>query len=101
MHTVEMRLVTIIAQDSLIDRLPNEIKQLGAKGYTITREILGSGAHGERVSEWEGENFKLEAIVDEITADRIVTYMAEDYFPDYAVVVYVTPVQVVRGEKFR
>ena len=35
-----------------------------------------------------------------VTAGRIIAHVAERYFPHYAVIAYVTAVEVVRGEKY-
>jgi nitrogen regulatory protein P-II 2 len=99
MKTVQMRLVTIIAEHVLRDRIVDEIRRLGAHGYTLT-EVRGEGTRGIHASEWQGGNAKIEALVAPEVAERILEHMAGSYFRDYAVVAYVTTVEVVRGEKF-
>lgn len=78
MHTVEIKRVTIIAEALLENRLIHDIKQAGARGYTIT-EARGEGTRGVRASEWEGQNIRLEALVSEAVADRILALLAEHY----------------------
>ena len=99
MHLTEMRLVTVIASEDLETRLVRELKELGATGYTAL-PARGAGSHGVRTSDLEGGNIRLEAIVDPATADRIVERLLERFQPRHALVVYVTTIQVVRGEKF-
>lgn len=99
MPLTDVKIVTIIAEEDLEDRLVRELKELGATGYTVAR-VRGEGADRARVSEWEGENIRLETIVDEPTAERIVTAMSERYFHHHSFVLLVTPAQVVRGAKF-
>lgn len=99
MNTTNLVLVTIIAEDELEPRLVADLKNHGARGYTVCR-VRGQGAHGERGSEWEGENIKLEAIVDAEIADVICAHVSRHYFPKFATILYLTPVQVLRGEKF-
>ena len=98
MNTTNLILLTIIAEDELESCLIADLKQHGARGYTVCR-VRGEGAHGERGSEWEGENIKLEAIVDAASADAICEHVSQNYFPKFATMLYVTPVQVLRGAK--
>lgn len=100
MQTVPMKLVTIIAEAILEERIIREMKQLGAKGYTVG-EVLGEGSRGIHASDWEGKNVKLELLVSPEVADQMLTYIAAHYFAHYAVIVYTQDVQVIRGEKYR
>lgn len=99
MQTVPLKLVTIIAEAFLEDKLVREVKKLGARGYTITQS-RGEGSRGVRASEWEGGNIRLEAIVSSPVAERILERLAEVYFENYAVIAYVETVEVVRGDKY-
>ncbi len=99
MLTVTLKLVTIVAERVLQERLLRELKELGARGYTLT-EVSGEGSRGVRASEWEGHNVKIETIVSPQVADRIIEHIAEHYFQYYAVIVYAQPVEVVRGDKY-
>lgn len=99
MNLTTVRLVTIIAEPVLKDRLIHEIQALGAQGYTIS-EVHGEGTRGIHASQWQGGNIKIDTLVAPEVADRLMEAMADHYFPNYAVIAYVTDVQVVRGEKF-
>ncbi len=99
MLTVTLKLVTIVAERVLQERLLRALKELGARGYTLT-EVSGEGSRGVRASEWEGHNVKIETIVSPEVADRIIEHIAEHYFRYYAVIVYAQPVEVVRGDKY-
>lgn len=99
MHAYPLKLVTIIADEALEKKLIADIKRLGAKGYTIGK-AHGEGAKGERMSEWEGENLRLETLVSEQVAEKIMTRLAEEYFPNYTIIAYLSDVAVLRGEKF-
>jgi nitrogen regulatory protein P-II 2 len=94
-----LRLVTLIAERVLRNRLIEEIRALGARGFTMT-EATGEGSRGVRASEWEGANIRLEIIVAPDVADRIVDHVAATYFEWHAVIVYVQDVDVVRGDKY-
>ena len=99
MELVPLKLVTIVAESLLEKRLVEEVKRLGAKGYTIT-PARGEGPRGIRSVDWEGQNIRLETIVSEEVALRILQRLQEEYFPHYAVIAYVENVWVVRGEKY-
>ena len=99
MKTHPLKLVTIIGEAVLADRLLREIRKLGAKGHTLTT-VEGQGSRGVRASEWEGKNVKIETLVSEEVADAILHVLSEHYFANFAVVAYVHDVGVVRGEKY-
>jgi len=93
------QLVTIIAAEELEDRLLHTIKAMGARGYTIGH-VRGQGVHGTRISEYEGENIRIETIVDERTAERIEHEIARCFFNDWAIVMYTNHVRVLRPDRF-
>ena len=99
MKLVPLKLVTIVAEALLEDRLLRELKVCGARGYTISA-VRGEGSRGVRASEWEGQNLKIETLVSADVAERILARLAEAYFTDYAVVAYLENVEVVRGDKY-
>lgn len=96
---LSLKLVTIVAERVLRSRLVDEVRSLGARGFTIT-EVSGEGSRGVRASEWEGANIKLEVIVPAEVALRIVDHVSSTYFAWHAVIIYVQDVDVVRGEKY-
>lgn len=100
METTTLKLVTIIAEAVLEDRLLRELRSLGARGYTIG-EVRGEGTRGIHASEWEGPSLRIETLVSPEVAARILAHLADRYFTDYAVVAYAVDAQVVRGDKYR
>ena len=76
-----------------------EIRRAGAKGFTLT-EVTGEGSRHRRVGDVLGGNVKLEVFASPTVADRLLSVLAADYFPQYAVIAYVTTVGVVRGERY-
>ncbi len=99
MHTITLKLVTIVTERILEDRLTRTLDELGAKGYTLT-QATGKGSRGVRASEWEGPDTRIETLVSPEVADRLVAHIAERYFEHYAVIVYVQDADVVRGDKY-
>ncbi len=99
MKTTTLKLVTIVTERILEDRLLRKVQELGAKGYTLT-QATGKGSRGVRASEWEGPDTRIQSLVSKEVADAIVEYIAENLFEHYAVIVYVQDAEVVRGEKY-
>ena len=83
----------------LRDRLVDEIRRAGARGFTLT-PVEGEGSRHRRVGDVLGGNVKLEVLASPTIADRLLSVLASDYFPQYAVIAYVTTVGVVRGERY-
>jgi nitrogen regulatory protein PII len=99
MDLKELTLVTIITERLLRDDIIDIIKGLGVTGYTLS-DTTGEGSRGIRASDWEGKNVKIEVIVTEERADKIIEKISGDYFENYAVVAYTQQVKVVRGQKY-
>lgn len=99
MKTTQLKLVTIITERILEDRILRALLDLGAKGYTLT-QATGKGSRGIRASEWEGPDTRIESLVSPAVADAIVDHIAEHFFEFYAVIVFVQDAAVVRGEKY-
>ncbi len=99
MTALSLRKVSIVAEALLEERMVRGLHERGARGHTVT-EARGEGSRGLRTSDWEGKNVKIETIVTEAVAERILAWVAEEYFPHYAVIAYVSEVRVIRGEKY-
>ena len=99
MQTTSLKLVTIVTERILEDRLLRKVQELGAKGYTLT-QVTGNGSRGVRSSEWVGPDTQIQTLVNKEVASAIVEYVSENYFEHYAVIVYVQDADVVRGQKY-
>ena len=100
MKTYERKLVTIITEAAIETQVIAEVKNLGAHGYTVV-EARGGGARGVRTSEWEEDkNIQIEVICDGSVADAMIAYFAKNYYANYAMIIFVSKVEVVRPEKF-
>lgn len=94
------KLLTVVSEAQLEDELVHELTAQGARGYTIS-DARGSGARGVRDSSWsQGANIRVEVLCDEPTAERIVKRLRERFYADYAMVLFVHDVAVLRPEKF-
>ena len=99
METFDLTLITIVAEPVLEERITREIMELGATGFTVI-EASGRGSRGIRTGDIPGQNVRIETLVPEEVAADILTRTAEAWFPHYAVIVWDTPVRVVRGDKY-
>jgi nitrogen regulatory protein P-II 2 len=92
--------VTIVGEAVLAERLPEELRAMGATGWTMC-EARGDGARGVRTGPFPGANVRIETIVSAETARLILDRLAAEYFPNFALVAWVSAVEVVRGDKYR
>jgi hypothetical protein len=96
----QRKLVTIITESAIESRLLEDFDHLGAKGYTIL-EARGRGSHGARASDWDQNmNLQIELICTGGVASAIAEHCQKVYSDNYALVLYVSDVQVFRPEKF-
>lgn len=94
------KLLCIITESALERVLPDEFKRLGVRGYTIT-EARGEGSRGARNGTWdENGNIRIEILCDTQTAEAVVTFLQNNYYDNYAMVIFVADVNVLRPEKF-
>lgn len=99
MATVPVKLLTVVAESVLADRLSRAILAEGALGYTLT-QAKGVGARNLRSSTLGGDNVRIEVIADDATARRLLLMVTEKWFPHCAVVAWLADIEVVRGEKY-
>lgn len=99
MELTTLPLLTIIAEAVLRDRLIEELRECGAKGYTLTN-VNGDGSRHIRSGDLPGENVRIESIATPEVTGRLLQKLSQDYFPHYAIIAFVTDVSVVRGAKY-
>jgi len=95
----ELKLVTIVSEGLLKDKMIELLHANGATGFTIIR-AEGQGSRGLRATDWEGPNFKFECVTSSKVAHKIVEAVAAKFLEHYAVIVWLSDVGVLRGEKF-
>lgn len=100
MQSITRKLLTIITETALEHSLEEDLQRLGAHGYTIT-DARGRGAHGTRNAGWDQSgNIRVEVICDESIADAIVTHLKDHYYSNYAMILFLQDVAVLRPGKF-
>ena len=99
MKLITLKLVTIVAEVVLQDEIIAGIKSLGAKGCTIISSE-GQGSHGRRTGELPGQNIRIETLVTQEVAEKILAYISANFFEHYGVICFLTDAQVLRGDKY-
>lgn len=94
------KLLTIVTEAALESTLIRDIERLDAHGYTIT-DAWGKGGRGLRhAGGGASGNIRIEVVCDAETAGAIAGYLQEHYYNDYAMILFVTDIEVLRPEKF-
>jgi lysyl-tRNA synthetase class I len=100
MNSHQRKLLTIVTEAALESTLVRDIEALGAHGYTIT-DARGKGSRGVRDAGWEASgNIRVEMICEAATAEAIAAHLKQHYYDDYAMILFMTEVDVLRPEKF-
>jgi nitrogen regulatory protein P-II 2 len=99
MVTTNLKLLTIVAESVLEDRIVRDLHAAGATGHTVTT-AHGSGSRGVRAGSVGGGNVRIETVLRPDLADQFLENMAERYFQHYAVIAWTSDVAVLRGDKF-
>lgn len=94
-----LKLLVVVAEEAVATKIIEDIKRLGATGYTMV-DAHGEGSRGKRMGRVGETNARIETIVSVEVADRILARLAEQYFPRYAVIAWTSDVAVVRGDKY-
>lgn len=94
------KLLTIVTESAIEKDLCADLKRLGARGYTIT-DARGKGSRGVREASWEPSgNIRVEIVCNEEISRAIAEHVKETYYADYAMILFVSDVEVLRPAKF-
>lgn len=93
-------LLTIYTEAALESHLINDMEQHGASGYTITN-ARGKGTRGLRSGSWDqNSNIRIEIICNTKLAHKLADYLQKNYYANYAMVTFISDIEVLRPEKF-
>ncbi|MFM7014261.1 MAG: P-II family nitrogen regulator [Actinomycetota bacterium] len=93
------KLITIVAEAALENRLTQDLKAIGAKGYTVT-PAHGTGPKNQRVGDMEGGNIRIEMVCSEELLEQVIELLKRNYLTNYACSFWVSDVQVLREERY-
>lgn len=99
MDTVERQLITIVAEAVVERRLVDDLKKCGAKGYSLSH-VSGEGVTGRHTLDLNGPSLRIESVVTDDVAERILEMLAANYFERFAVIAWLTPARVARPDRF-
>jgi len=100
METHSRRLLTIVTESILERHLLAELEALGARGYTVS-DARGKGSRGPRQSDWtQGGNIRVEVVCEPELAERIAERLRTRFYADYAMILFMHDVDVLRRDKF-
>lgn len=102
MQTHRRKKVEIVVERARAPAVLERIEALGAKGYTMIPDVIGKGRHGLRGSSEVldvNRSVLIIAIAGEETAARIVEE-SQALLRNYTGVIWVSDVDVVRGDHF-
>ncbi len=98
--TLPIKLLTVVTEAALEHPLQRDLKTLGARGYSISN-ARGKGSRGARNADWEASgNIRLEVVGDESTVRRIAAHLQQQYYDNYAMIIWLSDVEVLRPDKF-
>lgn len=93
-------LLTVICEAVLESKLVSDLQTLGAPGWTLS-DARGRGSRGVRSAGWEAEgNIRVEIICTRDLAQRISEHLQTRYYDHYAMVCFLSEVEVLRPAKF-
>jgi len=101
MQLYPLKLVTVVGETVIMKDIAEEGMKLGATGFTLS-EVIGEGARSARnVATTTGaKTMKLEFVVPGEVATAILTHVSHEYFEHYAIIAWLSDVQVVRGQQY-
>jgi nitrogen regulatory protein P-II 2 len=100
MHTHPRKLLVVIAEAALEKPLTEDLKRLGAQGFTV-HDVRGGGRRGTRAGDWEADrSIELKVIATEAVAQALADHVLAAYCPHYSVTMFLADAGVLRPEKF-
>ena len=94
------KLLVIITEAALESALTEDVRRLGAHGYTVY-DVRGGGERGERGGTWDADrNIEIKVIATEAVAESISRHVLDAYCANYPVSMFLADVAILRPGKF-
>lgn len=94
------KLLVIVAEAALERALVQDVKRLGAHGYTVY-DVRGAGGSGEREGAWEADRtIEMKVVCDAEVANRIGQAVLTAYSAHYGLTIFFADVTVLRADKY-
>jgi DNA-binding transcriptional LysR family regulator len=97
-----LRVITIVAEAEIADRLARDLKALGVRGWSLTH---GEG-HWNRAldttgpADFDGPTVRFELVAREAMVEAVLAHLAAAWFPRYAVFAWMSEAEVLRPAKY-
>jgi len=101
MNFFKAKKVVIVTESYILDKLIQALGKLGVRGYTVTG-ATGKGERGLRLGNGVSslyKNVKVDVITSADIAEKVVTEVVENFFVNYAGIIYLEDVEVVQAKK--
>ncbi len=100
MELNKRKMVTIVAESSIEAPIVRTIKRMGATGYTLIG-VQGEGSRGVRQGDWDqARNVQIQTICSADMGHAIMDALYAEFYDDYAIIAYLTDIEVHRANKF-
>ncbi len=100
MKLYDMKLLTAICEIYAVKKVIKIFEKYNVRGYTLT-EVGGNGDAGLRgVGLPEEKNMKIETIIRNETAEKIIEEITLTLIQDHIIIIYLTDTKILRTEKF-
>ncbi len=100
MSTTPRKMLTIVVESVLERAVVEALQRARVSGFT-TVEARGFGEHGLRQGDWdESRSVRIETICTPETAAKLAHGLLDRFGKDYALVLWLQDVEVVRAGKF-
>ena len=100
MDSIHRKLLTIVTEALLETSITEALNELGVSGYTIVN-ARGLGSRGVRDAGWASSgNIRVEIVCDAAMAERIAESLRNKFYANYAMILYIGDVTVLRPDKF-
>ena len=100
MDSIHRKILTIVTEALLETSITEALNALGVSGYTIVN-ARGRGSRGVRDAGWaSGGNIRVEVVCDAAMAERIAESFRNKFYANYAMILYIGYVTVLRPDKF-
>ena len=100
MPATRHKLLTVIVEAALERPVVEELERAGVSGFTAV-EARGVGDRGQRLGDWDqNRNLRIETICDQKTASALAERFLDRWGRNYAIVLWLHDVDVLRSSKF-
>lgn len=100
MNTEKRTMLTVVTESLIENALLADLEKLGVRGYTVS-DARGRGHRGVRDANWdEVANIRIEMVCARPLAESVLAHLQARYYANYAMVAWLSDVEVLRPEKF-